>query len=670
MATINGVSFNMQNLSIVSEHRNIPSDQPGSDLNFITDMGYDGLVLRLEGFESSLATYDAVMAEFMGAGTQTLVPNSGYQFSVYSAQKTNDLLEGFTTNYYPYDLILYTSTPYRESTTLSCRAKEITTNNQTWSAEDAPCNNLISNWNVETWSAGASSPPDFWLLGGTSPTIARESSTIHNGTYSVKLTGGAGYGVCAQYVGPITLSELQEDESTITAGAWVYATSANTARIQTLCSTGWLASAYHSGTPGWEFLSISDTVSSSDTTTGIGFYIAASGEAYFDAAYLVEASSIADSTLTREITTSGNVDALPDIKVKGGDPVDTYSRSGYVSDNTDTTEYSTTSNTYVLKKTYTFSAMGATVYTLDTVGMDLKEPGATTCYGKATYQAASLNGGAETDVPGGAFSTTSDTYVSFSVADLDIVCAANETLTVRFYLRSGNGIETNYMKNLDCIVNYMRRNVCKNPQVYNTADTTVKCDVANEIELDMEFAVNTDGTGSLTYSDYFIDTRYRDARWVTSGTTYDSANDELDFGNSEYIIYKIDTKYPITGIPTLTSIVDIDTGTPTLKISSDGTTFYDIDTAIVDNVNTEYQLHSTDNLTLKGLTTFYWKLNFDGSSTGSLVQFKLDVATSTIDAEHPRITTGGSAVTLGCDQHADSGLNCTVTTSYRDRSWA
>ena len=37
MTTINGVTFNLQNLSIVSSHRNIISEQPGSDENYITE---------------------------------------------------------------------------------------------------------------------------------------------------------------------------------------------------------------------------------------------------------------------------------------------------------------------------------------------------------------------------------------------------------------------------------------------------------------------------------------------------------------------------------------------------------------------------------------------------------------------------------------------------------
>lgn len=309
MATINGVTFNMQNLSIVSEHRNIPTDQPGADENFITDMGYSGLVLRIEGFETSLATYDSVIAEFMKSGKQTLVPNSGYQFSVYSTQKTNDLIEGTTTNYYPYDLIMLTSTPYRDSTTLSCRANEITANNQTWTAEDAPCNNLIKNWNVETWSAGASSAPDFWELLGTGATIARNDTDEKFGTYCAELT----YGSDTSYLRNNVPQYQDYIDHTLTFGCWVKTTTQ--AKVQIYDGIESSLSDLHSGGGDYEFMTVSHTLNSAATTLKVYILLYAAGTAYIDGAYLVEASSIADSTFTREITTSGNVDAIPDIQV-------------------------------------------------------------------------------------------------------------------------------------------------------------------------------------------------------------------------------------------------------------------------------------------------------------------------------------------------------------------
>lgn len=148
MTTINDVTFNLGSLGVVSTHRNTITNQPGSDTNYITDMGYDGLVLRLQGWESTLAEYDAVIAEFMKTGAQTLVIRTGWQYSVYSAQLRPVLLEAVPENHFPYDLVLYTSTPYRESTAETTRTKTITANNQEWSADDS-ANDILTSGNVD-----------------------------------------------------------------------------------------------------------------------------------------------------------------------------------------------------------------------------------------------------------------------------------------------------------------------------------------------------------------------------------------------------------------------------------------------------------------------------------------------------------------------------------------
>lgn len=148
MATINGISLNIENLRVISIHRNEIIDIPGSDINYITDMGYDGLVLRLEGHETSLSDYDDVIAEFMKSGPQTLVYRTGWQYTVYSVQLTPVLLMGYPDNYFPYDILLITSTPYRESTLEITRTKTITTNNQEWSQDDS-ANNISTSGNVD-----------------------------------------------------------------------------------------------------------------------------------------------------------------------------------------------------------------------------------------------------------------------------------------------------------------------------------------------------------------------------------------------------------------------------------------------------------------------------------------------------------------------------------------
>lgn len=513
MTTINGVTFNMKTLEPVGTHRNVPNEEPGSDESFITDMGYTGLVLRMTGYEKTLAKYDEVINEFMKSGAHALVHRTGWQFTIYSTQLVPLLGIGIVDNFFPYELTMLTSNPYRSSTTETSRTKTITTNNQEWSADN----------------------------------------------------------------------------------------SAN------------------------------------------------------------------------DIDTDGSVDAVPDIKVTGGAVGTGYNRDGYISDTTDTSTYNaSTSGSYELEKTLTFTAEEQSAFLVDTVGMDVAENNnSSNVTGKVTYQAASLNGGAETLVPGAEWQTTNDGFTPYSVTDLDIACAGNETLTLRWYLKSGNGA-TMSCRNLDAIVEYKRRDVCKTPQVYNTADSTVKSSVTNEIEPDMVARINTDGTGTVEYADDFTTDKYIDACIYQEGITHDTVDDELDIADDGYIYYKTDAKYPITGVPTFTSRINITSGAPTIQISSDGVTWYDITTAIVDDVDTVYELDSTSlHISENGLTEFYWRIDCvkAAAATCSIKSFELDINIITIDAEHSKISSSGVS-TYRCDQHTDSGLNCVVALVYRDRSWA
>lgn len=663
MTTINGVTFNMKTLEIMSTHRNVPNEEIGTDESFITDMGYTGLILRMTGYEKTIANYDEVINEFMKPGAHAMVYRTGWQYTIYSTQLIPILDVGIVDNFFPYEMVMRTSNPYRESSLLSCRAKAIDANNQEWSAGDTPCENILDNWSVEDWTGGTSVAPDGWVLAGTGATIARESTIKKVGDYSAKITYGSGN--LELYVDILNYSDYAD--KTLSFGMWVYTSTPTIIRSFIFENAGTAYSDYHTGGGGWEYLEVSKTIGT-PTFLWAGCKIIGAGFAYVDGAVLIEADSIPD--YLADIDTDGIVNAVPNIKVTGGAAATTYNReSGYSNDNTDATEYSDNDTAYVLKKTFTFTAIAHLAYVLDVIGLDLKiSSSADDAYGKVTYQAASLNGGAETDLQ--VQITDSDSYVPYSWTDQDIQCAANEQLVVKFYIKSSAGGSTAYFKNLDCDLIAHRKNVCKNPQVYNITDTTVKSSVANEIDPDMEFLINVDGTGTIDYNDDFSTTKYLDAHWDMEGVTHDAGDDELDIADDGFISYKKDTKYPITGIPTLTAQINITTGIPTIQISSDGTTWYDITTAIVDDVNTIYELDNST-LHLKGLTTFYWKIDCvkAGAATCSIKTFELDINIITIDVEHPKVSATGVS-TIRCDQHADSGLNCTVTLTYRDRSWA
>ena len=208
------------------------------------------------------------------------------------------------------------------------------------------------------------------------------------------------------------------------------------------------------------------------------------------------------------------------------------------------------------------------------------------------------------------------------------------------------------------------------PVVYNTANSTVELQIANEMLIGAVITIGSNDTGTFVYSDDITTTKYLGDS-TDSGTTYDDANDKLNIADGGYVYYIIDTKYPVTGIPILTAQIDITAGTPTIQISSDASTWYDIDTAIVDDVSTEYELDNATSLSLKGLTSFYFRIDCGGTGTVtcSIKSFQLDANIVTIDAENPVINTG-AANTFRCDQDAASGMNCIVELKYRDRKWA
>lgn len=674
MTTINGVTFNMVNLRPVAVHRNATSEQPGSDTNFITDMGYDGLVLRLEGYETTLATYDSVISEFMKTGEQTLVHRTGWQYSVYSAQLSLDLIEGFADNYFPYDLILLTSTPYRESTTLSCRAKAITANNQEWSAEDMPCNNLLDNWSFEDWSAGTSSAPDGWTFACDDGSVAREDTIIKNGTYSMKMIRvTAGYCYSEYDIN----NYLDYAGKEVTLGIWCYASEANKLRL--LIHDGDTAySSFHTGDSTYRFITVTKTISA--TPTQLKLYARIDNDnatGYFDGAVFIIGASIPDNTFIRDIDTDGSVDAVPDIKVTGG-KAESIGISQITADASNSAPSShgqtfTTGSSVKSLTKFSFYTSGTTAST-GTLDIKLYDDDA-----KTTLLYSQI--GAAYTGPSDWITVTFDDVIPVLPSTQYYIELDNFSDFFGLY-RSNTSVYSGGQLYYDgvgdavkdqCFKTYYYK-LIDSIEIYNVADSTIKCYVANDILETAIHRINVDGTGSINYGDDFTTDKWTYNSYTQDKVSHDTVSDELDIADDGYIYWKCDAKYPITGIPTLTTRVNITAGTPTIQIAADSggspDTWYDITTAIVDDVDTIYELDSSS-LHLKGSTLFYYR--FDcvkaAAATCSIKSFELDINIVTIDAEHPVITTGGSASTIRCDQDSDSGMNCTVALYYRDRSW-
>ena len=252
-----------------------------------------------------------------------------------------------------------------------------------------------------------------------------------------------------------------------------------------------------------------------------------------------------------------------------------------------------------------------------------------------------------------------------STGDIELACFGISTLSGGYLHHRGDKVTRfdsyHVLSSIDHI---------KGAVVYNISDATVKSNVTNLMLIGAVHRVNADNTGTIQYTDDFVSNKYLSDYTAISDVTHDTGNAELDIADTGYITYTIDTKYIITGMPTISATIDITEGAPTIQISSNGSTWYDIDTAIVDDVSTEYDLDNVDNLSLKGLTTFY--LRFDcagaGTNTCSIKTFILDVDVVTVDVPNPVINTG-TANTFTCDQDSDSGLDCEIELIYRDRKW-
>lgn len=366
----------------------------------------------------------------------------------------------------------------------------------------------------------------------------------------------------------------------------------------------------------------------------------------------------------QDIATTGNVGAKPDIQITAGS-AGGYVREGIVHEETDATRREEGAETYVLQTSHTFPAIANTVNNLQRVKCDVGG-------GEGSLQVRyTIAGGGEQTLVTWGFNEVGMVEKSQTC---DIDTGVNEELIVLYYLKRDGGSwpdeDDAYAK-----VQEFKKAIIADIDILNTADEDTVCSVSNEIYPDMVVRINTDGTGHIDYNDDFTDEKYLDALYDSDGLTYDGVNDELDIADDGYIIIDIDTKFPVTGIPALTAQIDITAGTPTIQIALDNNgapgTWYDIDTVIVDDVSTVYNLVSGSDVKFANQTKIWFRIDCGdtGTVTCTVKSFELDIDIITIDAQMPVINTGG-ANTFQCDQSSDSSLTCTVALVYKDRKWA
>ncbi len=152
--------------------------------------------------------------------------------------------------------------------------------------------NLIADWGFcEDWSAGNSSAPGNWFMTGTAGSVARETTNIKYGLYSMKITAGSSgvYAAELRYGG----SYLDYQGRTLSFGMWVKCSSASKARIYIDDGVNKTYSSYHTGDGTFQFLSVTVQIAATNTKINFGAEVAANAVvAYFDGGVAVEGEYI------------------------------------------------------------------------------------------------------------------------------------------------------------------------------------------------------------------------------------------------------------------------------------------------------------------------------------------------------------------------------------------
>lgn len=164
--------------------------------------------------------------------------------------------------------------------------------------------NLISDFSdFESWANGTSVAPDGWVAVGTAGSIARESTNIKFGTYSMKIISGATGQYAAEYIFDFLGNSLIRDAReisylnyfpgrTLTFGMWVQCSSASKARIYINDGFTTTYSSYHTGGGSMEFLTVTVQINDSSTQIKFGCEVANNTvTAYFDSGIVCEGAN-------------------------------------------------------------------------------------------------------------------------------------------------------------------------------------------------------------------------------------------------------------------------------------------------------------------------------------------------------------------------------------------
>jgi hypothetical protein len=158
--------------------------------------------------------------------------------------------------------------------------------------------NYLFNGGLEIWGAGTTAAPTGWTLTGAGASVAQQTGAgaVVSGLRSAQVTRAGTNCWIVQDALLIYPPALRWAGKTITLGCWVQSFTANVAALVLNDGVAQSASAYHSGSGAWEFLTVTLTVASSPTQISALLSVAnTNASARFDGATLVMGATLADS---------------------------------------------------------------------------------------------------------------------------------------------------------------------------------------------------------------------------------------------------------------------------------------------------------------------------------------------------------------------------------------
>lgn len=322
------------------------------------------------------------------------------------------------------------------------------------------------------------------------------------------------------------------------------------------------------------------------------------------------------STVGNDIITYGNENTIPDIEVRSAIPqtnnTDDIVGAQIIYDS-GVTSYTSASPYYKtdatsLELTVVIPATAGSRNRLDEVFCSLSNVHAgTLSYMAVNVLSASLFAGVETRV---AEWTNSTTTLTKRIKTVSLLSGINESITLKYFLKTTNiayrAVASHMGYKFTPTSTHSTSSDTNSLSVYNAADPSTVIDVCNLLPYGCVILINADYTGSFEYSTNFEDDSILSAIEEHVGATYSPTNRTLTIIAGGAIRFKFDSKFPVTGMPFIQTLVV--SGTAQFSISLDGSAYYaitgDTTTDLIDTVIYR-ELDSQGNVSLVGNTVYY-----------------------------------------------------------------